>query len=193
MLPAVRARRTIFRYLEDLASEIPPSSEQPDLDPHAKAKRIARVAGLKAGVMSAGLAVPPGPLGMLTIIPDLMKVWQIQRQMVADIAACYGKSAQLDRRTMVYCLFRHGAAILARDILARVGERVIVKSGGLRVMQRLLQRVSIQVTQNTLGRTLSRWVPIVGPVLIGGYSFVDTRAVGKTAIDTFSREIEVEE
>ena len=69
---------------------------------------------------------------------------------------------------------------------------MIVKNGGLRVMQKLLQRVSIQVTQNTLGRTLSRWLPLVGPVIIGGYSLVDTRAVGRTAIDTFSREIEFE-
>jgi len=191
-LPVLRAQRTIFSFLEDLASEIPSSSEPPNLEPHDRARRIVRVAGLKAGVMSGGLAIPPGPLGMLTIIPDLMKVWQIQRQMVADVAACFGKTAQLNRRTMVYCLFRHGAAMLARDILARVGERVIVKGGGLRVMQKLLQRVSIQVTQNTIGRTLSRWLPIVGPVLIGGYSLVDTRTVGRTAIDTFSREIEVE-
>ena len=187
-LPALRAQRTIFRFLEDLASDIPHSLEMPDQQPHDRARQIVRVAGVK----SAGLAIPPGPLGMLTIIPDLMKVWQIQRQMVADVAACFGKTAQLDRRTMVYCMFRHGAAMLARDILARVGERVIVKNGGLRVMQKLLQRVSIQVTQNTLGRTLSRWLPLVGPVIIGGYSLVDTRAVGRTAIDTFSREIEFE-
>ncbi|MEI6053411.1 MAG: hypothetical protein WCQ44_11960, partial [Opitutaceae bacterium] len=65
-------------------------------------------------------------------------------------------------------------------------------SGGYRVIQKLLQRISIQVTQKTVGKALSRWLPIVGPVLIGGYSLLDTRAVGKTAIDTFSREIEIE-
>jgi hypothetical protein len=29
-------------------------------------------------------------------------------------------------------------------------------------------------------------------VLIGGYSLMDTRAVGKTSIDTFSGQIEIE-
>ncbi len=186
-------QRTFFRVLEDLASDIPPSSELPGPQPRDRAKRIVRVAGIKAGAMSAGLAIPPGPLGILTVIPDLMKVWQIQRRMVADVAACFGKSAQLNRQTMVYCLFRHGAAMLARDILVRVGERLILKSGGYRVIQKLLERISIQITQKAVGKALSRWLPIVGPILIGGYSLLDTRTVGKTAIDTFSREIEAEE
>jgi hypothetical protein len=117
---------------------------------------------------------------------------QIQQQMVADVAACFGKSAQLSRQMMVYCLFRHGAAMLVRDVVARVGERVIVKQATLRVIQQTLRRIGVQVTQKAVGKTLSRWLPIIGPVLIGGYSLVDTRAVGKTAIDTFSRQIEIE-
>ena len=142
--------------------------------------------------MSATMALPPGPLGMLTVIPDLMKVWRIQQQMVADIASCFGKSAQLSRQMMVYCLFRHGAAMLVRDMVARVGERIIVKQAGLRVIQQTLRRIGIHVTERTVGRSLSRWLPIIGPVLIGGYSLLDTRTVGKTAIDTFSRRIEME-
>ena len=151
-----------------------------------------RAAGLNAGALSAGLALPPGPLGLLTVIPDLIKVWKIQQQMVADVAACFGKSAQLNRQMMVYCLFRHGAAMLVRDVVARVGERVVVKQASLRVIQQLLRRIGVKVTQKTVGKSLSRWLPILGPVLIGGYSLMDTRSVGKTAIDTFGREIEIE-
>lgn len=189
---ALPVQQTILRMLEDLATSIPHSEEPLSSNPMDRASHIVRVAGLKAGAMSAGLAIPPGPLGLLTVIPDLMQVWQIQRQMVADIAACFGKSAQLNRQMMVYCLFRHGAAMLARDILARVGERIVVKGASLRTIQKLLQKVSIQVTQKAVGKTLSRWLPIAGPILIGGYSLMDTRKVGKTAIDTFSRDIEVE-
>jgi hypothetical protein len=112
--------------------------------------------------------------------------------MVSDIAACYGKSAQLNQQMMVYCLFRHGAAMLARDILVRVGERMILKQGSLRMMQKVLQRVSIKMTQKAIGKSISRWVPVIGPIVVGGYSMIDTRSVGKTAIETFSREIEIE-
>lgn len=191
-LPAPPARPSWFDLLEDLATSIPSSAEPPSADPKQRAGEIVRVAGLKAGALSATLAVAPGPIGILTVIPDLIKVWQIQQQMVADVAACFGKTAQLNRQMMVYCLFRHGAAMLLRDVVARVGERVIVKQASLRVIQQTLRRIGVHVTQKAVGKTLSRWLPVVGPVLIGGYSLIDTRNVGKTAIDTFGRQIEIE-
>lgn len=182
----------LFRALENLALSIPSSAEPESANPRLRAAEIVKVAGLKAGAMSATLALPPGPAGMLTVIPDLIKVWQIQQQMVADVAACFGKSSQLNRQMMVYCLFRHGAAMLLRDVVARVGERLIVKQASLRIIQQTLKQIGIHVTQKAVGKTLSRWLPVVGPILIGGYSMMDTRKVGKTAIDAFSLEIEIE-
>ncbi|GAA5121660.1 hypothetical protein JIN84_01025 [Luteolibacter yonseiensis] len=187
------AENPFLRVLENLALQIPTSNEPVSTNPGKRAAEIVRTAGLMAGALSATLAVPPGPMGMLTVIPDLLKVWQIQQQMVADIAACYGKTSLLNRQMMVYCLFRHGAAMLLRDVVARVGERVIIRRGSLRIIQQTLRKIGIHVTQKAVGKSLSRWLPIVGPVLIGGYSMMDTRKVGKTAIDTFSREIEIEE
>ena len=178
--------------LENLAVSIPSSTEPVSSNPSLRAREIIRVAGLKAGAMSATLALPPGPAGLLTVIPDLIKVWQIQQQMVADVAACFGKTSLLNRQMMLYCLFRHGAAMLLRDVVARVGERVIVKQASLRIIQQTLRRIGVHVTQKAVGKTLSRWLPVVGPILIGGYSLMDTRKVGKTAVDTFSRQIDIE-
>ena len=36
---------------------------------------------------SSGLSLPPGPLGWLTLLPELRSLWQLQTQLVADIAA----------------------------------------------------------------------------------------------------------
>jgi hypothetical protein len=182
----------LVRALENFALNIPSSAEPVSANPRKRAAEIVRIAGFKAGAMSATLARPPGPAGMLTVIPDLIKVWQIQQQMVADVAACFGKSSQLNRQMMLYCLFRHGAAMLLRDVVARVGQRLIVKQASMRMIQQTLKRIGIQVTQKAVGSTLSRWLPAIGPVLIGGYSLIDTRMVGKTAIDAFGREIEIE-
>ena len=190
---ALPVDRTFIRVLEDFAANVPQSVEPASGTPDDRAREIVRAAGMKSGAMSAGLALPPGPLGLLTVIPDLIKVWQIQQQMVADVAACYGKSTQLDRRMMVYCLFRHGAAMLVRDVVARVGERVIVKRVNLQAVQQILRRVGIQVSQKAVGKSVSRWLPLIGPALIGGYSLMDTRRGGKTAVDTFRRSIEIEE
>lgn len=190
---ALPSENPFLRALENLALQIPTSNEPVSSNPGKRAAEIIRTSGLMAGALSATLAIPPGPMGMLTVIPDLLKVWQIQQQMVADIAACYGKTYLLNRQMMVYCLFRHGAAMLLRDVVARVGERVVVKQGSLRIIRQTLRKIGIHVTQKAIGKSLSRWLPIVGPVLIGGYSMMDTRKVGKTAVDTFSREIEIED
>lgn len=189
---ALPVQQTLFRVLENLVMSVPSSKELPSETPEARAQEIVRLASLKAGMFSAGLAIPPGPAGMLTVIPDLLQVWHIQRQMVSDIAACFGKSAQLNQQMMVYCLFRHGAAMLARDFLVRVGERMILKRGSLQVIQKVLHRVTIKMTQRAIGKSISRWVPVIGPVVVGGYSLLDTRSVGKTALGTFSQVIEIE-
>ena len=90
-------QQTVLRVLEKLVTGVPASNELLSHSPQERAREIVRAAGLKAGAVSAGLAIPPGPAGMLTLIPDLIQVWHIQRQMVSDIAACFGKSAQLNQ------------------------------------------------------------------------------------------------
>lgn len=150
-------------------------------------------ASAKAALVSGTLALPPGPLGMLTILPDLLAIWTVQRQLVADIAAAHGKSAQLGPSEMIYCLFRHAASQAVRDVVVRVGERFLVRRGSLRVIQRVLRRVGVSVTERTAGRAVSRWLPVVGAVGIGGYAFYDTTQVGKTAATFFQREIVREE
>src|SRR5918992_3587431 len=85
----------IRRAIEQLVALVPASDEPQSPDPTARAKEIVRAASLKAATVSGALTLPMGPLGLLTILPDLMAIWQIQRKMVADIAAILGRTAQL--------------------------------------------------------------------------------------------------
>lgn len=182
----------VIRVLQDFASYVPTTAESACDDPVLRARQIATHASLKAAAVSAGLALPPGPAAMMTIVPDLVTIWKIQQQMVADIAGCFGKTAQLSPHVMVYCLFRHGAAMLMRDIVVRAGERLLVRRVSLRVIQEVLQKVGVKVTQRLINSAITRWVPVIGPVIVGGYSLFDTRQVGRLAIKTFRREIVVE-
>jgi hypothetical protein len=132
-------------------------------------------------------------MGMLTILPDIMAIWHIQRQMVADIAAVYGKSKQLGKEEMLYCLFKHLASQVLRDVVVRVGERMLVRRTSLKFIQEMLKKIGVRITQRIAGRGISRWIPIVGAIGIGAYAFYDTAQVGETAIDLFEREIDTEE
>jgi hypothetical protein len=172
---------------------IPASSQELSSEPKAAARKIANSAAIKAATTAGALALPPGPLGWSTILPEIVAVWKIQGQMVADIASVFGKTGQLSQEQMIYCLFRHTAAQAVRDLVVRVGERYLVRRASLRTMQNVAQKVGIKVTQKALGKGISRWVPVVSALGVGGYAWYDTANVAKTAIRMFESEVILEE
>jgi hypothetical protein len=168
--------------IENVVTGVPESREHSVSDPGEAAKRLARKAAARAAALSGALALPPGALGLITVLPDLVAIWRIQAQMVADIAGLYGKDMQLTRSHMLYCLFRHAASQLARDFVVRAGERFVIRqlSGG--ALRSALTAVGISVTQRAAGTAASRWFPVVGAAAVAGYAYFDTLQVAKTAV-----------
>jgi hypothetical protein len=87
----------IIDALERVLADIPSATTRPSELPDAAAKAIARRAAKRAAMLSGSLALPPGPLGFMTLLPDIYLIWQTQRQMVAEIFGVYGRSAELTR------------------------------------------------------------------------------------------------
>jgi len=170
-----------------------PASDAPHADnPHAQAHRLARQAARRASLLAGSLALPPGVLGWLTMLPELFGVWRLQAQLVSDIAGVYGKTATLNREQMLYCLFRHVSAQVFRDVVVRAGERVLIRSASLGALQALAQRLGIKLAHGTLGRGASRLVPLAGAIGVGAYAYYDTLQVAKTASELFARDIVIE-
>ena len=180
----------LTRVFTSLVSRIPRSKEREADHPSVRAKDLTLKAAARGALVAGTLSLPPGPFGMLTVLPDLLAVWRLQRQLVADIAACYGQTRHLGTEAMVYCLFRHAAAVVVRDLIVRVGERAIVQRASVGVLERVLRRTGVELTQRMAGRTAARWLPIAGAVGIGAYAFYDTVQVGKTARMLFERELD---
>ena len=184
-----RVARAILRVLGNM----PKTHRHASSRPEQAARELANAAAAKAALISGGLALPPGPWGWLTILPDLIAIWKLQSQMVADIAALYGKSATLSKEQLLYCLFRHAAAQAVRDLVVRAGERVIVRRATLRALQTAAERIGVKVTQRAVGSAVSRWIPILGAVGVGAYAYYDTSQVARTAMDLFSRSLQFQE
>jgi hypothetical protein len=153
----------------EFVGRIPEISERQSDAPAERSFVIVKAAAIKAAALSGGLALPPGPLGILTIVPDLLGIWKIHNQMVADVAGAYGKQARLSQDQMVRCLFKHAACQLARDVIIRVIERALARRASLC----LLQRVG---------------VPILGAVAVAAFTYFDTLQVGKRAIGLFGQK-----
>jgi hypothetical protein len=181
------------RAITDFIAQIPPSRvEHGVADPDAQARRVAASAAQRAALTAGSLALPPGPLGWLTVLPELVAIWKIQGQMVSDIAAAYGKHAQLGREQMLWCLFRHTAAQAFRDLVVRLGDRMLFRRISFGALQHVAQRIGVSVSQRAVGKGLSRWLPVIGALGVGGYAYYDTGQVAKTAIELFSGVIETD-
>ncbi|WP_405339126.1 EcsC family protein [Fibrobacter sp.] len=180
-----KIKEKLSSLLFELITDIPESLHAPTGDSDEKIKKLIRQAAVKASLVSATLSVPAGVTGVLTSIPDIAAIWRIQAQLVSDIAATYGKFAQLSREAMVWCLFRHSAAQLVRDIAVRTGSRIVVQKVSFAVLETLLKKIGVKVSTKFLGRAALRAIPAIGALGNGAYSFYDTTEVGKTAAAYF--------
>jgi hypothetical protein len=178
--------------IRGVIAEVPHSGEVSSLNPKKRADALADRAAWKAASIAGSMAFVPGPLGILTIIPALVEIWRIQRQLVSDIAACYGKTPELTQTMMMYCLFRHGSATVFKETVVQVSGRLLVRQASLGVIQRIVEKVSINITQRVIGQFISRWLPLLGSAAIGTFSYRDTKKVAANAIDAFEREIEAQ-
>lgn len=188
MTDVLPVANTIF----DLVLAIPASTESTLQNPVGRARLVSRAAARNASLLSGSMALPPGFLGWLTVLPELYGVWKLQAQMVSDIAAIYGKQSTLGREQMLYCLFKHVSAQVFRDVVVRVGERVVVREASLKMLQSIAQQVGVRVSQAVLGKSVSRFVPLIGAVGVGAYAYFDTLQVAKTAVELFERDLIIE-
>ncbi len=177
----------LVQSIYNIISEIPVSRREEESDADAKTRNLIEKTAVKAAFISAGLSLPAGPAGYFTILPDLTGIWKLQRNMVADIAAIYGKKTMLGREQMLYCLFRHSVSQVVRDIVARTVTRVTFEETIATIAEQILRRIGVHLARKTSSRFIARSIPVIGTLGAGAYAYYDTKQVGKTAIKLFSR------
>lgn len=187
---ATDPRQTMAELILGLIVEVPPSNEQAfKTTPELRALALGRAAARKASLMAGSLALPPGLLAWLTILPELLGVWKLQAQMVSDIAAVFGKHGTLSREQMIYCLFKQVSAQLFRDMVMRVGERYVIHAASSGLVRSIAQTLGVKITQNLMLRSSTRLIPLLGAIGVGAYAYFDTLQVARTAIDLFAKDI----
>ncbi len=178
--------------LLDVVGDIPTAREPRSAQPEKRARSIARLASGKAAAAAGALALPPGPLGWLTIAPELYAVWRIQAQMVADIAGAYGKPDALGREQMLYCLFSHNNAKVFQDLVVRIGQRYVVRRAPLSALYGIANKITLRIMQRSASRLVTRWVPLLGAAGVAGYVFVDTGRVADASMQLFAADVRIE-
>jgi len=182
----------ISEVVMGFVSDVPSSARKQAADPQRAAQALTRAAARKAAMTSGSLAMAPGPLGLLTVLPDLVAVWKLQSQLVSDIAAVYGRSATLSKEQMLYCLFKHSASQVVRDMVVRAGERYLIKRASVGLLQQTAKRLGMQLSQKVIGSSASRFLPVLGAIGVGGYAYYDTSKVAATAMELFEKGVTYE-
>ena len=176
---------TVGAALLAIVAHQPESTQPRSAAPAEAARRLVDKAARRAALAAGSLSLPPGPLGWLTLLPEMMSVWRIQTQLVADIAAVYGRTPELGPTQMLYCLFRHTAAQGLRDLAVRVGGRLIITPLAGAALKKLAATIGIKLSQRALGSGVARWLPLIGAAGVGAYAWYDTRQVAQAAIELF--------
>jgi hypothetical protein len=171
----------LTRAVLDVAGYVPDSDERASRTPDERARAIASAAANKAALAAGSLALPPGPLGLVTVLPDLYLIWQTQRQMVSDIFGVYGRSAELTRAHMLYCLFRHAASQIVRDVAVRGTQRLVIQQLSGSALRNALGTIGVSVSRRVAGNATGRWIPLAGAAAVGAYAYWDTMQVANTA------------
>ena len=184
-------RGGIAQAILDVVGQVPaPRAGRRPASPQA-VPGIVRRATLEASGIAGTMALAPGPLGWLTIAPELYAVWRLQVRMVADIAACHGRRPT--REEMLFCLFQHTAAGAFRELVIQVGERYVVRRTPLSAMYAIANKIALRVAQRGLTRVGTRWLPLAGAVAVAGFVLLDTRRVAATARMLFSSPVRYED
>lgn len=187
------AQPEVSQAIFDLVLRVPSSQEQIQAEPAQRAHAISRTAARNASLLAGSLALPPGFLGWLTVLPELLGIWKLQAQMVSDIASVYGKQKSLGREQMLYCLFKHVSAQLFRDVIVRVGERAVVQQVSQQFLQSMAQQLGVKLAKTLVAKGAARFVPLLGAASVGAYAYFDTLGVARTAVELFERDIIIDE
>jgi hypothetical protein len=182
----VNVASNIGRSILDAVGEVPGSTRRKSREAKAESRAAIGKAAARASLTAGAFAIPLGPVGWLTILPEMIAVWRIQAQLVVDIAALHGRKATITREQMLFCLFRHTAAQAVRDLAVRAGERLIVQQVTAQVLKKVAEAIGVKITRRVVGKGATRWLPVIGVLGVAGYAYYDTAQVGATALEMFS-------
>jgi hypothetical protein len=149
---ATGAVQRMANAIFDLVGQVPTSEEPEHREPTKRSRSIANRTAIRAALSAGTLALPPGPLGWLTILPELRTVWKQQAQMVADIAGSFGKAQSLTREQMLYCLFRHIAPGAFRGVVNGSAGRFVVTEASPRMLRAIVQKIGLRITMRVMFR-----------------------------------------
>ncbi len=115
-------------------------------------------------------------------------MWEIQKQLVADIASVYGRTSRLGKEQMLWCLVKHSAVQTFRDVVYRAGNRFFTHPLSLKVLRKLAATNGLNISPGDMSKSITSFLPVIVASAVTWYAYNDTKKIGAAAIAMFARE-----
>ena len=150
-------------------------------------------ASWKAFAIGTAAAIPPGPLGWATILPEMASVTKIQINLIYDIAEHYKQRGKLNK-TLVMMIFANEAGIeVGMELVERVGKKLVIRALGSKLLRPIVTKIGARLGVRITQRMIGRWVPVVLAPAFGAFSKKMTTQIGKECVKLFQEDLEIVE
>lgn len=175
----------ITKFFRSKVDDFSKASNRPSF---YEAQSIVDAYALKCASVSGLASLAPGPLGMLTIVPDLIIVLRLQTEMLAKLSVAYNKEKAISKELVLFMLFQ-SVGVTGISFVVVKSTQVIVKRASARLLQRIITMMGGRVLQRTAGQAVARWIPGLGAAAMAIWVRYMTRKIGNEAINLLSKDI----
>ncbi len=142
--------------------------------------------------ISTSLGAVPGPLGLATILPEISAVTKTQIGLVYKIAKYHHKLETLNQ-SIILLIFANALGLaVGNQLVRRIGVRLVVKALSAPIIERISQRIGLQIAAKITQRIAGRWLVFVAAPIFGIFSRKMTQKIGREASALFAGVLEIE-
>jgi uncharacterized protein (DUF697 family) len=178
------------RILENILNTLGPDPGEITVD--GSPQKMIRKASRAAFLISTGAGIPSGPVGLATIVPEIVAITRLQINLILRVAKFYQQEAKVNKTIILTVLGVAMGVVLKHALINKVGARIIVKSLSAEGAKRITREIGEKFAVGLLKRGIGRWIPLMLAPIFGYLSLSMTRKVGREAESLFSHELEVD-
>jgi hypothetical protein len=154
-------------------------------------EEMTRKASRSAFLLSTGAGMPMGPIGLATIVPELIGLIKIQINLIYRIAKYYNQEAKVSATLVLFILGNALGVVLKHAITEKIGVQIAARSLSAEGTKKLTKKIGEKIGVEIFQRAAGRWIPFVLAPVFGYFSLSMTRRVGREAEKLLSQVIEI--
>jgi hypothetical protein len=177
-------------WLDNVISSFLSSSD--DGEPLGTPEEMTAEAAQKAFTISTSLGLVPGPLGMATILPEVVALAKLHINLIHRIARHHNRQQHVSREIVLLILANVMGVAVGEVLVRKIGTVLVLRSVDSAVAKRVAQKIGSRIVSKAAEKAIGRWIPVLTAPLFGYFSRSLTKKVGREADRIFSGALKVD-